>query len=540
MTGSRSIRPVLAYSFGMPLRARRLETTERSGQLGEKTTRRGFLVAAAAGAAGIALTGVAGCGLTDPGRANASYLRRPVEAWIFRSRPDLRPPAVSVLESRRGTSPGYIFLAPKKDPDERGSGQDGPMIIDGDGQPVWFRPAPPGESDVMSFRAQSYRGRPVLTWWGGVHAGYGQGEYVIFDDSYREVKRFRAGNGYEGDHHEFLVTTRDTALVTIYAETPWDLSPYGGPEDGIALDGIVQEIDIETGEVLFEWRSLEHVGIGESYYDPPDDPTNRFDYFHINSVDVDRDGNLLVSARRTSTVYKIDRESGEVLWRLGGKKNDFEMGEGTDFAYQHDARRQSDGTITLFDNYGPKDEEDRSRAMVLEVDEETMEAGLVREYFAPAGMPIADTQGNVQVLPNGNVFVGWGSEPFLSEFSEDGELLFHAAFAPWGESYRAFRLPWSGRPDDDPTMTTEGGRGDKVTLYASWNGATDVASWQVFAGPGPEELELVDSVPRHGFETVIEVATTEPYVGVRAEDRSGGPMGRIMPAEIEQRQGDAS
>jgi hypothetical protein len=155
-------------------------------------------------------------------------------------------------------------------------------------------------------------------------------------------------------------------------------------------------------------------------------------------------------------------------------------------------------------------------------------------------MPIADTQGNVQVLPNGNVFVGWGSEPFLSEFSEDGELLFHAAFAPWGESYRAFRLPWSGRPDDDPTVTTEGGRGDKVTLYASWNGATDVASWQVFAGPGPEELELVDSVPRHGFETVIEVATTEPYVGVRAEDRSGGPMGRIMTAEIEQRQGDAS
>ncbi|CAA9422312.1 MAG: hypothetical protein AVDCRST_MAG01-01-2354 [uncultured Rubrobacteraceae bacterium] len=507
--------------------------------MGHKTTRRGFLVAAAAGAAGLALMGVAGCGSTDPGRAAAASLRRPQEAWLFRSRPDLRPPVVRVLESRRGTAPGYIFLAPKKDPDETGPGQDGSMIVDGEGQPVWFRPAPPGEPDVMDFKAQTYRGRPVLTWWGGIHGGYGDGEYVIFDESYREVKRFKAGNGREGDHHEFLITERDTALVTIYSETPWDLSPYGGSVEGLVLDGIVQEIDIETGEVLFEWRSLEHVDVGESYYDPVDDPTNRFDYFHINSVEVDRDDNLLVSARRTSTVYKIDRESGEVIWRLGGEQSDFEMGEGTDFAYQHDARRQPDGTITLFDNYGPKNEEDRSRAIVLDVDEEAMRATLVREYFAPEGMPIADTQGNVQVQPNGNVFVGWGSEPYFSEFTKDGELLFHAAFAPWGESYRAFRLPWGGRPDDDPTVTSEGGRGDSVTLYASWNGATEVAAWQVFAGPGPDELDPIDSVPRRGFETVIEVKTKEPYVGVQAEDRSGKALGRIMTAEIERRGDDS-
>src|SRR4028119_1028862 len=192
-----------------------------------------------------------------------------------------------------------------------------------------------------------------------------------------------------------------------------DLSPYGGPADGLVLDGVVQEIDVESGEVLFEWHSLDHVAPGESYYSPPDVPTNRFDYFHINSVDVDLDGNLLISARRTSAVYKVDRESGEVMWRLGGKRSDFEMGEGTDFAYQHDARRQADGTITLFDNYGPKNEEDCSRAVVMEVDEEAMKASLVRDYFAPDGMPIADTQGNVQVLPDGNVFVGGGSEPGL-------------------------------------------------------------------------------------------------------------------------------
>ena len=506
----------------------------------EKTTRRGFLAAAAVGVAGLALTGVTGCSQTKPGRASASPLRRPAEAWFFRSRPDLRPPVVRVLESRRGTSPGYIFLALKKDPDETGPGQDGPMIVDNEGQPIWFHPAPPGEPDTMAFKAQSYRGKPVLTWWEGVHTGFGDGEYVIFDDSYKEVGRVRTGNGYPGDHHEFLLTERGTALVTIYADAPMDLSPYGGPEDGIVLDGIVQEIDVESGEVLFEWHSLDHVDLGESYYAPPDVPTNRFDYFHINSVDVDVDGNLLVSARRTSAVYKVDRKSGEVIWRLGGKRSDFEMGEGTDFAYQHDTRRQPDGTITLFDNYGPKDEEDRSRAVVLEVDEEAMRASLVRDYFAPDGMPIADTQGNVQILPGGNVFVGWGSEPFFSEFTKDGELLYHAGFAPWGESYRAFRLPWSGRPNEAPTVSVGAGRGKKMTLYASWNGATEVAAWQVLAGPGPEELQVIESVPRHGFETVIEVETAEPYVGVRAQDRSGGALGGIVTADVRQRPRESS
>ncbi len=414
------------------------------------------------------------------------------------------------------------------------------MIVDNDGDLVWFRPAPPGKPDVMNFRAQAYRGKPVLTWWGGVHGGYGNGEYVIFDEFYRELKRFRAGNGLPGDHHEFLITTRDTALVTIYAEATRDLSPYGGPKDGLVLDGIAQEIDIETGEVLLEWHSLEHVDIGESYYEPSDDPTNRFDYFHINSVDVDRDENLLVSARRTSTVYKIDRESGEVIWRLGGKKSDFEMGEGTRFAYQHDARRQPDGTITLFDNYGPKDEEDRSRAVVLEVDENAMKANLAREYYAPEVMPLADTQGNTQALPGGNVFVGWGSEPFFSEFSGDGKLLFHARFEPWGESYRAFRLPWSGRPDDAPSVAAEAGPEDGVTLYASWNGATEVASWRVLAGPGPDQLEVLDTVPRRGFETVIRTRTEEAYVGVQAEDGSGRDLGPATAVKPEKRRTEGS
>jgi hypothetical protein len=337
---------------------------------------------------------------------------------------------------------------------------------------------------------------------------------VIFDDCYKEIARFEAGKGLPGDHHEFLISSRDTALVTIYAETPMDLSPYGGPEDGLVMDGVAQEIDIESGEVLFEWRSLDHVGPEESYSAPASDLEGAYDYFHINSIEEDGENHLLISARRTSAVYRVDRRTGEVVWRLGGKKSDFEMGEGTVFAFQHDARRQPDGTITLFDNRGAA-MDDQSRGIRLKLDGE----------FTHPEESFATYQGNVQVLPNGNVFVGWGSAPYLTEHDADGELLFDAGFPPEVESYRAFRSPWTGRPDGAPDLAGESGSQGRVTLYASWNGATEVASWEVLAGPKLEELEAVGEAPRMGFETAITFNTQEPYVAVRAKDRSGRALG---------------
>jgi hypothetical protein len=148
-----------------------------------------------------------------------------------------------------------------------------------------------------------------------------------------------------------VISPQNTALITIYDAVPKDLSALGGKKDALAIQGIVQELDIETGKLLFEWRSLDHVSLEESYAKPGQDlDYPGIDYLHINSIDVDHDDNLLVSARKISAVYKIDRETGEILWRLGGKKSDFEMGRGTRFAYQHDARRLPDGTISIFDN----------------------------------------------------------------------------------------------------------------------------------------------------------------------------------------------
>jgi len=447
----------------------------------------------------------------------------PKGVWAFRSRPDLAPAAAEVSGGAYGTAPGYLFLALKE-----GAGEHGPMILDGRGRLVWF-----GKYiSARDFRAQRYRGRPVLTWWeGSVVFGHGEGEYVVFDDSYREIARVRAGNGYKGDLHEFVITPQDTALLTAYEAVPADLSPVGGSKEGVAWDGIAQEVDIETGNVLFEWHSLEHVGVEESYVHPPDDPTYAYDYFHINSIDVDHDQNLLVSARNTWTVYKIDRESGGVLWRLGGKGSDFEMGEGTRTAFQHDARRHPDGTVSVFDNGANLAGHDVSRAILLRLDEERMGAALLREYASPEGL-LSTSQGDAQLLPGGNVFVGWGSQPYLSEFSRGGEPLLNATFPPDCESYRAFRFPWKGRPTDAPAVAVERRPEGKVALHASWNGATEVENWEVISGPSPGRLEPLGSVPRDGFETAMLAQASGPYVAVRAVDRSGGILGTSAPLKL--------
>src|SRR6266536_6461326 len=254
----------------------------------------------------------------------------------FRSRPDLKPPPVRILTSAKGTAPGYVFIAPKKN-----VVQAGPMILDDRGRLVWFRPL--NTRGVTDFRVQIYHGRPVLTWWRGrpIH-GEGDGNYAIADGSYRPVARVRPGNGLVGDIHEFLLTSRGTALMTIFHRVRRG--------DRTIFEGALQELDIASGRILLEWHSLGHVALDESYEQPPRKTSLPYDYFHVNSIDVDTDGNLLVSARNTQTVYKLDRRTGEILWRLGGKRSDFRLGRGVRFAWQHDARRQDDGTISLFDD----------------------------------------------------------------------------------------------------------------------------------------------------------------------------------------------
>jgi Arylsulfotransferase (ASST) len=446
----------------------------------------------------------------------------PTEPRTFRSRPDLRVPSINVNDPANDTAPGYIFLGPRS-PDD----QTGPMIIDNEGEPIWFLPMDNEVVLAADFKVQEYNGEPVLTWWEGVLVGgHGFGHMEIRDNAYQRIAQIQVANGYSGaDIHEFLITPQGTALFPVYNIVRWDMTAVDGPEEGVVTDSIIQEIEIETGRVLFEWHSLDHVGLDEANVEPPEDPDTSFDYFHLNSIALDEDGNFVISARNTWAVYKVDRKSGEVLWRYSGKNSSFTMEDSTEVAYQHDARLHPNGRLSIFNNATTDPTADPiSHGIIVELDEDALTATLRNEYFHPSNVKSV-SQGNMQVLPNSGTFIGWGSAPVFSEFGEDGVLRFNGRFERGVTSYRAYRFPWVGQPSDAPAIATELASGEKVSVYASWNGATEVATWRVLAGAGPDQLVEVDSAPREGFETTITVQTGEPYVAVEALDNSGKSLG---------------
>ena len=284
------------------------------------------------------------------------------EVQRFETRPDLAPPALLITRREEGRAPGLIFLGAKS-----GRGQDGPMIVDDFGNLVWFNAI--GNRELATdFRVQSYLGKPVLTWWQGrLIGGEGRGEGVIYDTAYRPVRRVRAGNGLGADLHEFELTPQGTALLLIYDAVKRDLRGVGGARKGVVVQAVVQEVDIATGLVVFEWHSLGNVGLSESHETVPKHG-GQWDYVHANSVAVDAGGELIVSARQTSAVYRISRQSGRILWRLGGSRSDFKLGPGTRFGLQHDARPQPDGTLTIFDNSAPPPQRKASRAITVRLD----------------------------------------------------------------------------------------------------------------------------------------------------------------------------
>lgn len=462
---------------------------------------------------------IAVCVALASGLTGAQGLEASTVAYIP-SRPDLRPPELTVDTAEPAPGSPHIFVAPW-----RGDGQAGPMILDEQGELVWFHPMPHSRK-ATDFRAQRYHGRPVLTWWEGHFDpdGFGRGHYIIANQSYQRIARFRSGDGHLGDLHEFVITPRDTALITIYRPVPYDLSPLGGPEHGTVLEAIVREVDIDTGRVLLDWHALDHVSLTESHEPVSSDGDELYDFFHVNSIDVDHDGNLLVSARHTDTVYKIDRQTGEVIWRLGGKRSDFTMGPGARFFSQHDARRQPDGTLTLFDNSNPPQKRDSSRAIILRLDMRRMRATLEQSFEHPLGLS-SISQANAQALPGGDMFVGWGSQPYFSRFNANGDLEFDAHFPDDTDVYRSYQLPWKGDPPGVPAIDTEVANGE-VSVRASWNGATEVARWQLLAGPTADRLRPVTSAAWEGFETTLRTDMDEGKVAVRAISESGEPLAR--------------
>jgi hypothetical protein len=354
------------------------------------------------------------------------------------------PPPVTVLKEDAGTGNGDIFIAP-----QGGGYANGPEIVTNSGAVVWFHALPAGEI-ATDFRTQTYQGKPVLTWFQGMGL---DGTDYIYNDRYQQIAAVRAGNGYLTDFHEFLITPWNTALILADAFGTANLTSIGGPADQKVFNGIVQEIDIPTGKVLFQWNSADHVPYRDSHLPRPASAASAWDWFHINAVHLDADGNLLIDSRFTWTTYKVNLPTGKIMWELGGQQSTFKLtaapGQVLDaaheiFAFQHDPEAIGNGEYTFFD-----DESDgstkllrHSRAVTVKLDLTTNVATLVKSVDQPEGL-LAPAEGNAQTTPNGDLFVGWGQLRYISEFSPSGQLLFNAELPADVSSYRAYRLPWS-------------------------------------------------------------------------------------------------
>jgi Arylsulfotransferase (ASST) len=362
----------------------------------------------------------------------------------------------------------------------------------------------------------------VLTWWQARPTGAtaGHAYYTIADTRYRTVRIVQPGRGAIADPHELLLTPQGTALMTTFRNVV-----VGG--DRVA-DGGVQELDLRTGRVLLDWRSTRHVAFAESYSKRPRREEVPYDFFHVNSIDIDTDGHLLVSARNTHAVYKINRRTGAVIWRLGGKRSDFALGRNVRFAWQHDARRHEDGTISIFDNGAAPRVHRQSRVIFVRLDMRRMRARVVR-YVVHRPPRLAINQANAQLLPGQHVLVGWGHEPFVTEYDRQGRVVLDLRFGgkSGADSYRAFRFQWAARPVTRPAVAVHRRR-----VYVSWNGATNVARWQVFAGPTKRRLQPVRTIPKRGFETSTPVPPW-PWVAVRALDHAGRSLviSRVIPTD---------
>jgi hypothetical protein len=429
------------------------------------------------------------------------------------------PPRLTVTHPAAGAAPGFVFVAEKGGKDK----PSGTVIADDRGRIRWYHEVPAG-LEATDFRTQTYRGKPVLTWWEGTisKAGVGVGEYVVYDDEYQELKRLDAGDDLDGDLHEFQLTPRGTAYVTVYHEVPADLSRVGGPKNGYVYDSIVQELDVDSGDVVFEWHSLDHVPLSESIQanrEPAKHASKKrpFDYFHVNSVADAPGGRIVISARNTSALYLLARD-GRIVWRLGGKRSDFGPAPAVKFRFQHNARLHPDGTLTLFDNGAIPKLEPYTRPLVLKLDAATRRATIAKTFVHPTKIS-SPFEGNLQLLADGGALVGWGGVPKVTEFTPSGDVRFELKL-PYGDTYRAYRLPWSGRPGGKPTVAFAAGR-----VYASWNGKTDVAAWEVLAGADGDRLAQVARRPWSGLETAIPLATAPAAVAVRALDASGRVLG---------------
>lgn len=430
----------------------------------------------------------------------------------------LSAPRPNIVQWDASCDEGLILL----DPSGPSVSHTGPTILKADGTLVWTTDQ---YQTTTNLKVQRYRGLDFLTFWSGhKEKSVGWGTYYMLDAGYEIVHKVEAvGENLHGDLHDFEITGDDTALFTIYNVTQADLTSMGmgRTKHGWITDSVFQEVDIATGDLLFEWRASEHFDAAASFMTHPFGGYVRsipFDFFQINSVQKDSDGNFLISSRHLHSVMCIDGRNGDVLWVLGGIENEFkdlDDGEATNFGWQHDARwvSEPEGTISLFDNSmaWPHVKASDSKGRIIKINTLNRTATQVQTYTSLHGA-LSSSQGSLQVLQDDDgdrVFVGWGSSAAYTEHSMDGQLLCETHFAAsalfWWERVKSYRVTkvasWSATPGAwDPNAVIRAGK-----LYVSWNGATEVALWELQGSTSStaEEWRTIDIVAKHKFEDVF-------------------------------------
>ncbi len=438
----------------------------------------------------------------------------------YSTAPSLQPSTVQILtHAKAGASPGDLFLAPYQ-----GKGMAGPMITDQSGNLIWFHPLPADDA-ATNFKVQQYEGKPVLTWWQGriLEVGFGQGEVVLANSAYEQIGHIRAGNGYHEDLHEVRITPEGTAWIDAFDPIRMNLSSLHGNANGIINDSVVEEVDIKTGLVMWEWHALGHIPLSESHNAVP---TSNYpwDYVHINSVDPGTAGDVLVSSRNTWTMYDLSLHTGAINWRLGGSHSSFKGAAATRTYWQHDAEFQPGGEISVFDNGSDPPKEKQSRGLILAPNLANHTVSLVRAFTNPTRTLLASSQGDMISLPGGDWLMGYGGLPDFTEYDSSGHVLLDGRLGKNVQDFRTYLSPWSGQPKSSPAVLASPS-GSAMSVSVSWNGATEVASWRVLAGASSSSLAPVATAAKTGFQTTLSAPTAGPYVQVQALGAAGNVLG---------------
>ncbi|MHB1469461.1 MAG: arylsulfotransferase family protein [Solirubrobacteraceae bacterium] len=446
------------------------------------------------------------------------------EYETFDTIPGMEAPRLSVSKAAaQAASAGDIFTS-----NGPGPGKYGALIYAPDGRLIWFDQLSKGLT-ADDVNLQEYEGRRDLTLWQGkvLSLGYGDGEDLVLGPHYEVVAKVHAGNGLMADLHEFRIEPHGVAFLTAYNPIRCNLSSVEeGPSNSVILDATFQEVDMKTGLVMSEWHALGHLAANESETAPPKE--RPWDWFHLNSIDLQSNGDVFISARNTWAGYEIEARTGKIAWSLGGLKSTFKLGPGVETHWQHDGRILSNGEVTFFDDGANQPKEPQSRGVQIKLNFKTHQATLTKAYTHPAPL-LAASQGDMQTMRSGNVLLGYGGVAQISEFSKSGSLIYDAHLPYDFVFYRAYRHPWQATPKTAPAIAANlNNTAEETVVHASWNGATDVASWRVLAGKSASSLKTVETIPDEGFEssTILtpqqqEPATPYAYVQVQALSSTG-------------------